>query len=272
MNIFKFELKRLVKPCIIWTIICAAIIILFMSMFPSMKDMGLSEAIFSKLNSLPPAMLEAFNLSGGINFSNLGDFMCYTLQYFAMIVAIYGVTLGVNALSKEEFEGTIEFLYSKPVTRNRIITTKLLASVTILNIFIFLVGISTIIINLIVAPDNMEKNIIINDTFMIFGGIILIGYIFMSIGFFISVLFKVRKNNISTAIGVFFITYVLGIIGKLKNDISFLKYFSPIDYFLPFNLLDSGFEAKYIVITIIIIPILIAITYYKYNKKDIYTV
>ena len=88
MNIFKFELKRLVKPCIIWTIICAAIIILFMSMFPSMKDMGLSEAIFSKLNSLPPAMLEAFNLSGGINFSNLGDFMCYTLQYFAMIVAI----------------------------------------------------------------------------------------------------------------------------------------------------------------------------------------
>ena len=49
-------------------------------------------------------MLEAFNLSGGINFSNLGDFMCYTLQYFAMIVAIYGVTLGVNALSKEEFK------------------------------------------------------------------------------------------------------------------------------------------------------------------------
>ena len=66
--------------------------------------------------------------------------MC--LQYIVMAGGIYAAILGVSALVKEESEGTIEFLYSKPVTRSKIVTSKILASAVIFFIFIIIVGIS----------------------------------------------------------------------------------------------------------------------------------
>ena len=41
-----------------------------------------------------------------------------------MAGGVYAAILGVSALVKEESEGTIEFLYSKPVTRSKIVTAK----------------------------------------------------------------------------------------------------------------------------------------------------
>ena len=45
-----------------------------------------------------------------------------------MAGGIYAAILGVSSLAKEESEGTVEFLYSKPVTRSRIVTAKILAN------------------------------------------------------------------------------------------------------------------------------------------------
>lgn len=269
MNMFNFEFKRMFKSCFIWSVVCVAIVILFMSMFPSMKDMGLNELMGSKLDELPPAMLEAFNLSGNMDFTNLADYMGYTLQYVAMAVAIYGALLGINALSKEENDGTIEFLYSKPITRSKIVTMKILVSAITFILFVIIVGISGIIMNLIVAPNDMSSIDVIKETCRVFLGMILIGYIFMAIGFLLSVLFKAKKNNTSIVIGVFFTSYVLGILGKLKENLNGFIYLSPTDYFLPSKVLKDGFEIKYIVISTIIILVSIIITYVIYNRKEL---
>ena len=112
VNIFKFEFKRQFKSLIIWTTVCSALVVLFMALFPSMKEMGMQELVGSKLEVLPEAFLEAFNISGATDFSNISDFSAYVLQYIIMVGGIYAAILGVSALVKEESEGTIEFLYS----------------------------------------------------------------------------------------------------------------------------------------------------------------
>ena len=145
MNIFNFEFKRLLKGNIIWALVCSVLIVMFMLFFPSMKEMGMQELVGSKLESLPEAFLEAFNISGATDFSNISDFSAYVLQYIVMAGGIYAAILGVSSLAKEESEGTVEFLYSKPVTRSRIVTAKILANAFIL--FIFIIILSLVLIS-----------------------------------------------------------------------------------------------------------------------------
>lgn len=268
MNMFKFEFKRLLKGSIIWYLVCSALIVMFMLFFPSMKEMGMQELVGSKLEVLPEAFLEAFNISGATDFSNISDFSAYVLQYIIMAGGIYAAILGVSALVKEESEGTIEFLYSKPVTRNKIITAKVLANAVIFYIFLIILGAITMAVSAVVKPEDIEMIDMFMDIKTLYIGMALIGYIFMAIGFLISVFIKSSKKAIPIALGVFFASYILGIFSKLQDRLSGFIYFSPFDYAPPSEIIKNGFETKFIVIGLCIIFISITITYIMYNKKD----
>lgn len=268
MNMFKFEFKRLLKGSIIWSLVCSALIVMFMLFFPSMKEMGMQELVGSKLEVLPEAFLEAFNISGATDFSNISDFSAYVLQYIIMAGGIYAAILGVSALVKEESEGTIEFLYSKPVTRNKIITAKVLANAVIFYIFLIILGAITMAVSAVVKPEDIEMIGMFMDIKTLYIGMALIGYIFMAIGFLISVFIKSSKKAIPIALGVFFASYILGIFSKLQDRLSGFIYFSPFDYAPPSEIIKNGFETKFIVIGLCIIFISITITYIMYNKKD----
>ena len=97
MNMFKFEFKRLLKSSMIWALVCSALVVMFMSFFPSMKEMGIQELVGAKLESLPDTFLEAFNISGTTDFSNISDFSAYVLQYIIMAGGVYAAILGVSA-------------------------------------------------------------------------------------------------------------------------------------------------------------------------------
>ena len=269
MNIFKFEFKRQFKSLVIWSIVCSALVVLFMALFPSMKDMGIQHLVGDKLDALPPAMLKAFNISGMMDFSNIKDFMGYCIQYIVIASGIYGAILGVSALSKEEKEGTIEFLYSKPVTRSNIVTSKLLVSALIMFLFIIIVGAVTMVMGIIVKPEDIIIMDLLMDIKMIYIGGALLGYTFIAFGFLLSMIIKPKTNVTAIALGVFFASYFIGVIGKLKEGLEWLIYFSPADYFIQSRLLNEGLEVKYIIAALMIIVISIIATYTIYNKKDL---
>lgn len=268
MNIFKFEFKRLLKGSIIWSLVCGALVLMFMLFFPSMKEMGMQELVFSKMDALPEAFLEAFNISGATDFSNIADFSAYVLQYIIMAGGVYATILGVSALVKEESEGTIEFLYSKPVTRNKIVTSKLLSNGLIFFMFLMIVGSIAMAISAVVKPEDVEMMSMLMDIKRLFIGMALIGYIFMAIGFLISVFIKSSKQAIPIALGIFFASYVLGIFSKLQERLSGFIYLSPFDYAVPSEIIRNGFEMKFVIIGLCIIIVSIVATYLVYNRKD----
>lgn len=269
MNMFKFEFKRLFKSAIVWSAVCSALVVMFISFFPSMKNSGMQALVGEKLDALPSSILEAFNITNTMDFTNISDYLSYSIQYIGMAAGIYGAILGVSALIKEESEGTIEFLYSKPTTRSRILIAKLLASVAIYSMFIIITSIVTIVITAIVKPSEVELMPVIMNIKVIFIGIALLGLIFMAIGFLISVFIKSAKQATSIALGVFFTTYIIGILGKMQDNLSGLLYLSPSDYVVPSNIIRDGFEARYVISGIIIIIVSLILTYLIYNKKDL---
>ena len=58
MNIFKFEFKRLLKSCIIWSLVCGVLIALFMALFPTMEDMGMQQIVNDKMGGMPLEILK----------------------------------------------------------------------------------------------------------------------------------------------------------------------------------------------------------------------
>lgn len=268
MNIFKFEFKRLLKSCIIWSLVCGMMVILFMGLFPSMADMGMKELVNDKMSAMSLDMLKAFNIDAGLDFSDIFNYLGYVIQYIAMASAVYGAILGVNSLIKEESQGTIEFLYSKPIKRNEIVTAKLLSIILIYFLYIFIIGTITMLVSIWVKPDNVDLIDLLMNIKIIYIGMFILGLVFMSIGILISALVKSDKGSIPISIGIFFVSYLLGIVGKLKEDFEFLKYFSPFDYYAPGELLKDGFDMKFVIIGLCIIIVSIVSTYLVYERKD----
>ncbi|MEF9991048.1 MAG: ABC transporter permease subunit [Romboutsia sp.] len=268
MNIFKFEFKRLLKSCIIWSLVCGCLIILFMSLFPTMEDMGMQQIVNDKMDGMPVEILKAFNIDSTMDFTNIFNYMGYAIQYVAMASAVYGAILGVNSLIREESQGTIEFLYSKPVNRIKIVTLKLLSVLSTFCIYIIILAIFTIGISYIVKPENISTMDLIINVKLVFVGIMILGFIFMSVGMLISSIIKSDKGAIPISMGIFFVTYFLGIIGKLKESFKWLKYLSPFDYYTPSEILSDGFETKFVIIGLCIVMVSLIGTYILYNKRD----
>ncbi|WP_270940276.1 ABC transporter permease subunit [Romboutsia lituseburensis] len=268
MNIFRFEFKRLLKSGIVWSLICGFLIVLFMALFPSMEDMGMKEIVNSKMQGMSVDLLKAFNIDAAVDFTNIFDYLGYAIQYIAMASAIYGSILGVNSLIREESQGTIEFLYSKPITRTKIVTSKLLSIVSIFFMYIMIIGILAMGTCYIVKPEDVTVMDLIIKIKSVFIGITLLGFIFMSLGLLISSIIKSDKGAIPISIGIFFVSYFMGMIGKLKESFEWLKYISPFDYFVPSNIMKNGFEIKYIIISLCIIVICVISSYAIYKNKD----
>jgi len=268
MNIFKIEVKKGLKSLAIWSTVCILLTILFMSMFPSMKDSGMQDIVNAKMDALPQAMLEAFNLKDMPDFSKLNEYFSYVFQYIVIAGCIYAGMLGAKSIIKEESEGTIEFLYAQPVSRNKIVSMKILSSVTLFYIFIMIMGIASMLISMIVKPSDLALIDMIMDLKVLFGGFFLIGLVFMAIGFLISVLIDNLRLAMPISTGVFFITYLLGTFSGMIDKLEFLKYFSPFHYGVPSELVKNGFDIVNIYISFIIIIIAISSTYIIYRKKD----
>lgn len=270
MNIIYMEVKRRTKSMLIWSAIVIMILVMFMALFPSFKDSGMQELIATKLNAMPVGLLEAMNISL-IDFQNIVQYFAYCFQFVLMASCIYAALLGAGALVSEESEGTISFLYAKPVSRSKIVTSKLIGILIIFYLFIMITGLSAFVLCIIFKPaeTNTMEMLLLLKTIFIYG--FLIELIYLSLSFLISIALKTAKQATPVSIGVFFITYFFGIAGKLTDKASFLKYFSPFHYFEPAYVITANYEAEkiYILLTVLLIVCPIILSYIWYNKKDL---
>lgn len=268
MNIIKVELKRSIKSLLAWSIVTSIILILFMLLYPSIKDSGMMDIMNAEIDSLPEAMLEMFNMKDAPNFSNITEYFAYSFQYILMVSGIYGGILGVNSLISEESDGTIEFLYSKPVSRVKIAQIKIISNLLIFLMFSMIISIVSIILMMVLAPEGKDLVKILIDTKNICIGFNIVGLVFLGLGFLISTIIKSSKSSISLSLGIFFVTYFIGIISKIKDNLEWLKVISPYENFIPSKILKDGLNISYIIGSICIIIVCIVGSTIIYKRKD----
>lgn len=269
MVILKMEWQKNKKALLLWTLIILLVLTLFMSVFPTMETTAMKEMLATKLGGLPPNLLKIFHLNDGPSLLEPIGFFGYIFQYLFIAASIYALLLGTTALISEETDGTIEFLYAQPVSRKRIVLEKFLGNLLLLSVFwlvTFLGSLSTLsFFNHSQAGfghlfSGLVKIILPEFFILVF---------FLSLGFLLSSLIPSTKQSIGFSLGIVFGFYLIGLFGDLKENLSFLKKFSPIAQGIPATLSAAPFSFVLPIILSVLSILLLILTVILYQKKDL---
>lgn len=263
MNIIKHEIKSSRKTFLVWTIALSLYNILIMSIYPSMAK---EEAAMEELLSLfPESMIKIFHLD---KLSMTDPFGFYATEAYSMYIlfgSMFAALIASNLLAKEENDRTIEFLLSKPITRNQILTSKLISYLVMVTMFNLIVSLATFTTFEIVVGEYSKKIFL-----LLMIGPYLAHITFANLGFLLSAFVTRKKSIYSASLGLVIGLYVFGIIAALSDTFLFLEYLSPFRYLEAVDIVINGtFETTNLLILLIVNILAISLTYVVYNRKDI---
>jgi len=263
MNIFKREMKANLKSLIVWSISMAALIALGIGKFSSTESA--TAEMVALIDAFPKSLKAIFGF-GNFDISKAIGFYGILYLYLVVMGAIHASMLGAGIISKEERDKTTEFLLVKPIKRSKVLTDKLLASIVnvlILNVITF--SVSFKMLSMFPADDNLFSQIAV-----LMFGLLMIQLIFLTIGMAFAAINKNSKKAPTLSTSVILAAFFINILVQLSDNLAFMKFFTPFQYFNAEVLLNGGhIEAVYVILSFVIMAIMLILTYNRYEKRDL---
>ncbi|NLV90447.1 MAG: ABC transporter permease subunit [Tenericutes bacterium] len=259
-NLVKFNLKINKSNVLGWFISIFSIMLIYMILFPTIKDIGMA-----KMELIPEEMLKFFNLNSLNDMNNYVSYFGMIFNIVLIAISIFAATFSAKLICKEENTKSIEFLNALHISRNEIYISKLITA--FISITLVLLGAisATIFSGFIVGG----KTFILNDVLIIIKVTSFTAYMFMALSFLISgITSKINVSSISSIIVLF--CYMIGFLGTLIEK-KWLTYFSPFEILKPNNALAMSNStililSIYFVLTFVFI--FVGLKFYK--KRDFY--
>ncbi len=260
----KREFKINLKSFIIWTSILVGMFLIVFLVYPYIVTDETVESLDEMMKVFPPELLKTFNMDITSINSAYGWLKSEGFMFVLLIVGFYSSLLGSNIVLKEENDKTIEYLESLPITRNKILSNKILVSIIYMISLVLIVGLFNYIA-LFLSGDFDHKQYLLLSITPLF-----IALPLFSINLFISTFMHKTKKTIGISLGLVFIFYLLTVLSELSSNVEFIKYFSI--YILADTrnvILDITINPINIVISILITIIFVSLSYIRYNKKEL---
>ncbi|NJD01047.1 MAG: ABC transporter permease [Ruminiclostridium sp.] len=265
MNIFIHELKSYGRTTFIWTASLTAFIIMFMLVYPAFSnDVENTRKLFE---GFPEGVRKALGLMLDSFFTLLG-FYSYIFMYVTLCGAIQAMHMGTSILSKEVRDKTADFLMTKPVSRKKIMTSKLLAVLCSLAI--------TNIICILIAGVMLE---VIKNTgydvkafLMISATLFFIQLIFAALGVLVSMMVPAIKSVLSVSLGTVFGFFILNMFDSVI-DKEAIRYLTPFKFFdFSYIIKNGSYETPFLIVGVVFVIAAVAASYIIYGKRSIHAV
>lgn len=269
INLFKFEIKQNLKSLLTWFLVIGLILTLYSIMFPSFKSSDMMEVVNAKMSAFPEAMTQAMGLDSYFNFQDIMYYSSYMFQFVVIAMIFYATSLGSRILSKEHSEKHIDYLAVKPINKSHIIIAKYFAFLALLTILsTAIAGLIFIIVSIFKEPGSSSYVIEIARMSV---KLLSVYAVFGSLSFLLTAFSKTTKKTSMLVMGIFFASYVLGIVAKMTDGMENFKYLSP--YFM-FETVKSysGFnnqDLNYLLILLAVSFIMLIFSFIKYKNKDL---
>lgn len=263
MNIIKRELRANLKSIIIWSIAMAFLVTVWMIEFESFAN---NPFIDDFMKSMPEGLLSAFGMSN-LNIASLEGFIGTVSLYLYLLLGIQAVLLGSSIIAKEERDKTAEYLFTLPVSRKKVIWSKIIAAI-----------INLIILNLVTLTSMLLSTISYNKEPKFYGflalmflGVFIIQLIFLSVGMLVASVNKRYKKSGNISVAILMITFLIASLINMVDSLDYLKYITPFKYFdASYILNEKSLEPVFIIVSIVIIIIGIGGTLAFYPKRDLH--
>ncbi len=259
----KRELSLNLKSLIIWIIVLFIVNLLVYSLYPSLSVVFESN-LDDILKAFPEELLIAFNMDISSLSTSIGWFKTEGIVLMMLVYGIYASLLGSNILLKEENDGTIEYLYSKPISRNKIITSKIIAG--IINIAVMNVAV-TIITSLGLLYNGDLDLVLVTKL----NSIVIIPTVLLFImSLCISTFLRKTRKAVPLAFGITFLSYFLYSFANISEEVEILRYFSAYSLADVRGFISNGnINIVLMIVGIILIFAITSVSYIRYNKKEL---
>lgn len=264
MNMFLHELKAYRNSTIIWAFSMAALAVMYIFLYSSVSaDI---EAFTNVLKNMPEVVRKLLSIYVE-SISTFEGFYSFVFVYIVLCGAIQAMNLGVSIISKEVREKTADFLLTKPVSREEILSYKLLAAFVSLLITNIIYLAITIPVTLTVHYEfNMKIFLLISAT------LFFVQLMFLALGVIVSVISRKIKSVISISLSTVFGFFIISMLGTVIGDKA-VRYISPFKYFdLPYIVRYAAYETSFLIAEVLFIIAAISASYLVYVKKDIHAV
>jgi ABC-2 type transport system permease protein len=225
------------------------------------------EAFKVFMKNMPEVMKKAFNIFID-NLSTLVGFYSFVFSFVVLFGAIQAMNLGTSIVSKEIREKSADFLMTKPVSRVKILTSKLFSSLTILIVTnaVYTAVTASLVGGMSEGSFEAGKFALLNLS------LFFTQVIFFSIGLIVSIAAKKIKSVLPVSLGLVFIFFAISAFAVTSSDDK-LRFITPFQYFKTDHILAEGrYEPVYVGIGLLVIAAGIAISYVLFKRKDIHAV
>ena len=265
MNIFLRELRANLKSFIIWAVVLAFFLGAGLTKFTGVKNGGAE--ITDVINAYPPLVRAVMGMGSG-NMATFTGFYMVMEFYVGIIVALYAVQMGRNAVSREMVGHTSEFLFVRPRSRSWILSMKLLAG------FVYLVIFSALNFALSAAVasglDLGEDYSALFGRSTVWCGIVAL--VFFCVGAALASLIRKVESGAKWAIGAALVGYVATVVYDAFSDWGtawVIRVFTPLRYVTPSQLLAGEWSAGYLVLAGLIAAASLTVAYRRFRTQDL---
>ncbi len=262
-TIFKHEFNTRLKSVLIWAGSMVLLLLIFFSIYPSFSSQ--TALLNEMMAKFPPALLEAFGMTH-IDFSTIVGYFALMFTFIQLCLAIQAGNYGVGLVSVEETELTADFLLTKPVSRSKVMTSKLVAAILSLLLTDVIVWASTFIfVTLFHGSHVIETGKLV----MILASLVPFQLFFLCVGLFISLIVRrvrsVTPYGLGLAVAAYLINGFSGVFGDVK-----LEYITPFKHFDPsYIAVNAAYNTPLVLISVVVIVLTVAFSYWRYLSRDV---
>lgn len=261
-TIYKHEMKSNFKNFLIWCLSVSAMGFVCILLFTSVKESmaGVAESFASM-----GAFADAFGLEK-LSIATLAGFYATEVgTVHALGGAMFAAIISACMLSKEEDGHTGEFLFSQPVSREKVITAKLLSVITNIVLFNVIASAIYVLAIVILGEDMPMKEFFIFHLMQTFMQIE-VGAVCFGISAFM------KKNKFGIGLGIVLLLYGYDLMARVVPDLSDYNVISPFSYSNASDILSgSPIPVAAIVIGAMVTVIGLVLAYVVYGKRDLAT-
>lgn len=264
MNIVIRELKANLKSLLIWS--GSMVFLIYGGMI---KYSGIAQAgqeARRLFDQFPPAFKQVLGL-GGLDITTAAGFYALFYIYFLVLAGVHAVMMGAVTISKEERDKTADFIFVKPVPRQRIVTGKLaavLVNLIVLNLVTLLA--SVVFVNKYNQGASISAKIVLLMVFLF-----IVQLLFAALGALVAAATRTSKRAVSISTMILLSTFLLSAAIDLYRKLEFLQYLTPFKYFPAAEIMIKGsYRPSLIALSLLLTGILILLTYRLMEQKDIH--
>lgn len=267
-NIIAFDFHLYLRKVLIFSLIISSLMLIYFVCFPVMKNFAAE-----KLNALPPELANFMSASGYLDLTSFNYYFAMIYNIFMIPLVIYSIITATHVFSDEHKNSTVEYLYSQRVSREKMYISKFVVNIIYSFITYLIVYILSVICASIFSEGSTSYISILVSVLFSF----IISLLFISLVFFITSINKRKINPFSISLSIFIGLFFIGYLSTIIDDLSFLRYFSPMHMLSPTLVVDSKYigigSNSYNIVPVIVILIisfaLYFVGYKLYNKKDL---